>query len=136
MEEAAVTFLTRHLRRYRATFACIVILSYLPACTGWHVGGPTPTEFVERERPGQVRVTRIDGSTIVLANPTIRGDSLLGTRNGEDIRLPLSDVSSVAVSRVSIGRTLLLIPAGLVILLVAVAIECSGETGWDSMGCP
>ena len=125
--------------------ACLLLLSYLPACSTWHTGTPTPAQFIEKEHPEAVRVIRMDGTTVNLEAPAIRGDSLVGTVGGglvqadsaRTISLALSDVSSVAVKRGSAGRTLLLVGGVLIATMVIVyAVECSGKSGWESIGCP
>lgn len=95
---------------------------YLTACTSWHVGTPTPAQFIEREHPAQVRVTRADGSTVLLDSPVVRGDSLVGQLAGtptvadsaRGAGLPLGDVASVAIREPSAGKTILL-TAGIVV---------------------
>jgi len=121
------------IRVPRATIAWFLLLLYLPACTSWHVGIPTPAEFVETEQPERVRVTRTDGSTFMLRSPVVRGDTLVGTVGGgglvrEDtvltVRLLLSDVRSVAVGRKSAGNTLLVVGF---VLGVLTLLSCAGD---------
>ena len=115
--------------RRRSGIACLLLLAYLPACTSWHVGTPTPAQFVETQHPKMVRVTRSDGTKMELRTPMVQGDSLLGTA-GEDttrqVSLPLSDVRSVAVQRVSAWKTTLVVLGGVIgVLVVATIVECS-----------
>ncbi len=132
------------MRARRSPIAALLLLLYLPACTSWHVGAPTPAQFVEREKPERAQVTKTDGSTVVLTSPVVRGDSLFGTRSaglvqGDTTRLvglPLSEVRSVAVRKFSTGNTLLLVGAVVAVAFVGVLIECSGKSGWDAIGCP
>jgi hypothetical protein len=84
------------------------------ACTHWKVQSAFPEQVVSR-RPHKVRVTRDDGSRVVLRQPEIVGDTLYGApRNGRvsdgNLRpaVALSDVSEVAVRRVSVVRTAVL----------------------------
>jgi hypothetical protein len=95
----------------------------------WHVGRPTPAEFVDKESPESVRVTHTNGSTLYLTSPVIRGDSLVGTTHGgAQFSLPLSEVRSVAVEKVSARKTVGLVAAGfLVVVAMMGATECSGE---------
>ena len=119
MTSAMSTLRTRQSRR-----ACVLMLLYLPACTSWQVGGPTPAQFIEQERPTQVQVSRTDGSTIVLNSPTIRGDSLIGTVSRGNVRdarnssvsVPLSDVRTLAVSRSSTGMTVMIVVVGIIVV--------------------
>jgi hypothetical protein len=120
-------------RRRRPGIACLLLLAYLPACTSWEVGTPTPAQFVEAEHPKAVRVTRSDGTRMEFRTPKVQGDSLVGTA-GEDttrqVSLPLSDVRSVDVKRVSAWKTTLAVVGGAVGVMIGVAIvativECS-----------
>jgi hypothetical protein len=113
-----MTSLMRPVRTRRSGIAYLLLLLYLPACTSWHVGTPTPAQFVETEHPQTVRVTRTDGTTLELKAPVVRGDSLVGTV-GRDrtVSLALSDVRSVEVKRTSTGKTVLLVGAGVVVVV-------------------
>jgi hypothetical protein len=134
-----MTTLMRPVRARRSGIAAFLLLLYLPACTSWHVGTPTPAQFVDREHPQAVRVTRADGGTIELKSPVVRGDSLVGTAGRDStVSLALSDVRSVAVKRTSTGKTLLAVGGGLVVLFTAAwLIECSNAdpNAWN-FGCP
>jgi hypothetical protein len=133
-----VTNPINRMRLRQSRIACLLLLAYLPACTSWHVGTPTPAEFVEREHPQKVRVTRTDGAAIQLMSPLVRDDSLVGTVGRDStVSLALSEVRSVEVERTSTGMTLLAIGAVVgVVILAAWLIECSGKSGLSSLGCP
>jgi hypothetical protein len=133
------------LRAHRSLVAAILLLGYLPACHSWHTGTPAPAEFIQREHPHRIRVTRLDRSQVVLAAPKVEGDSLYGQREtvtpkGEvttgDFAIPLADVHSVAVRDFSPGKTFLLVGGIVGVYLLAWVIDCSGRSGWDSLGCP
>jgi hypothetical protein len=133
------------LRTYRSAIALFLFVTYLPACTSWHVGTPTPAEFVRREQPNRVRLTRVDGSQLMLVSPSVQGDSLSGKRETltrgsepttEPFTVPLADVQTVAVRKYSAGRTLLLLSGIVGVLLVAWLVDCSGRSGWEAIGCP
>ena len=118
----------RVLRSRRSAISALLGALYLTACHSWQVGTPTPAQFVAREHPAQVRVTRTDGSTVMLNAPAVRGDSLVGlagaAKAGDSVRaagLPLSDVSSVAVRKSDTGMTVLL-TAGIVVGVVGGAM--------------
>lgn len=81
------------------------------ACTHWKVQSAFPEQVVSR-RPHKVRVTRNDGSRVVLRRPEMVGDTLYGAPRGGGMaagnRRPavaLIDVSDIAVRRVSVVRT-------------------------------
>ena len=58
--------------------ACTLLLCYLAACTSWHVHeGVSPLQLISTKHPRVVRLTRADGSRLVLDEPRIAaGDSL------------------------------------------------------------
>ena len=95
------------------------------ACTHWKAQSAFPEQVVSR-RPQRVRVTRNDSSRIVLRRPEIVGDTLYGTpRDGRPATgsprpaIALTDVSEVAVRRVSVGRTTALALGTLVVAACA-----------------
>jgi hypothetical protein len=56
-----------------------LLAAELLACTSWRVQGPTPEAAVSDRKPTVVRVTRTDGTRIILHRPLVRGDSLPAT---------------------------------------------------------
>ena len=92
------------------------------ACTHWKVQSAFPEQVVSVRRPQKVRVTRDDGSRIVLRQPEIVGDTLYGApRDGRAAAgsprpaVALTDVSEVAVRRVNVVRTAVLALGTLVV---------------------
>lgn len=83
---------------------------------------PAP-QVVAEKQPSRIRVTRLDSTHVVLSNPSVTGDTLVGERNGTRRAIPLSDVSSVALPGGSLGGSMgifaLLILAVPVVVLVA-----------------
>ena len=82
------------------------------ACAHWKVQSAFPEQVVSAGRPQQVRVTRDDGSRMVLRRPEIVGDTLYGApRNGRAgagsprPAVALTDVSELAVRRVNVVGT-------------------------------
>jgi hypothetical protein len=53
--------LMHHARPRGAVISCLRSVCCLPACTSWQVGTPTPSQFVEREPPERLLVTRSEG---------------------------------------------------------------------------
>ncbi len=103
----------------RRPIVCTLLLCYLAACTGWHVHeGVSPLELISTKQPHVVRLTRADGSRMVLDEPRIvAGDSLAGTHYRVASRVALSDVTQVATPKFSAGKTI-----GLFLGLSAVAV--------------
>ena len=127
------------LRVRRSPLATLLLLVYLPACTSWHVGTPTPSAFVQREHPQRARVTRTDGTQLMLKEPAVLWDTLLGTLDNHDtirVTLPLSQVQSVAVRKFSAEKTILVVGGVLGVVVVAWLIDCSGRSGLSAIGCP
>ncbi len=117
-------------RRHRRPIAALLFLLYLPGCTSWQVGRPTPEEFLESEQPDEVRVTQTDGSRVELMSPEVRADSLVGTARGDTVRvvsIPLSGISFVEVKKVSTIKTFLLV-YGLT-AVVALVVGCAANCG-------
>lgn len=69
----------------------------LAGCSTWRVVDVSPKAV---NGSPEVRVTRPDGSRVVVTSPRMTRDSLLGTRGGEPagaLALPLSEVSRIAI---------------------------------------
>ena len=84
------------------------------ACTHWKVQSAFPEQVVSR-RPQKVRVTRDDGSRMVLRQPVIAGDTIYGApRNGRVSAgsprpaVALTDIGDVAVRKVNVVSTVAL----------------------------
>lgn len=124
------------IRSWHKALCSLLLLVYLPACTSWRPGAPTPAQFIASERPELIRVTRNDGSTFTLSNPRVAGDTLFGRRPGglvqgdstRNVALPLSDMRQVAVRHTNIGGTLALVGVGLIVVVV---IGCASSKGND-----
>ena len=107
----------------RRSIACALLLCYLPACTSWHVHeGVSPLQFITTEHPRVVRLTRTDGTRMVLDQPQVAaGDSLVGVRSGVRSGVAVSDVTQVAISKFSPGKTIGLF-VGLSAVVVGIAV--------------
>ena len=120
-------------RTNRRPIAALLLLLYLPACTSWQVGRPTPEEFLENEQPDEVRVTQTDGSRVELMSPEVRADSLVGTPKGGTVHvvsIPLSEIQFVEVKKGAAFKTFLLVYPLLMVVgfVVGCAVNC------DSVG--
>ena len=122
----------------RRTVAWALLFIYLPACTSWRVAGPTPAEYLQNQRPGEIRITRINNSQVTLRAPALVGDTLVGTVGGglaqgdttHQISISLGEVRTLQVRKFSIGKTV-----GLYLVLgVVVAAICSSG-GRPAPGC-
>ena len=93
-----------------------------------------PGAGLGRNRPRAIRVTRTDGSRVVLEDPVLRSDTVSGLvadkREGQQqVSIPVADVQQVETPRFDVARTFGLF-AGLGVLVlatiaIAFAIACS-----------
>src|SRR2546427_6672165 len=86
-----------------------------------------PDAVLAIRQPAQLRVTRADGSRIVIEEPALVRDTLVGSGRGphwrEEERVALADVREVATRRFDAGETIGLaavVGAGLYAAFVAV----------------
>ena len=91
--------------RFRAVLLLFLVL-HLTACYTWQgVATTSPAELIEATQPDRVRLTvrRESGLGLVeLANPSVESDQLVGA---DGISIPLEDIVSLEVRRVSMERT-------------------------------
>jgi len=92
--------------------ACAFVLAaYLSGCTGWQTQRVTPQRVLEDShyvRRG-VRVTTADGRRLEIEHPTLRADTLTGTRDRAAVAIPLDQVRRLDVRRPSVPRTAALV---------------------------
>ena len=107
----------------RRPIAGTLLLCYLAACTSWHVEKEvSPLQLISTKHPRVVRLTRADGSPMVLDQPRIAvGDSVAGVHNGVQSSVAVSDVTQVATPRFSAGKTLGIL-LGLSVVVVGTAV--------------
>jgi hypothetical protein len=120
------------ISRLRQLVACIVLASYLTACTSWRVQRLSPQQVLTAEQPTEIEVMRSDSTRVVLTQPEVSGDSLVGLTNAGRLSIPLTDIASVALQKgdpvKTVGLMLGLTALAVVALGVAVAISCSGHS--------
>ncbi len=104
----------------------------------------SPQQLVTEEQPEKIRVTLTDGSQVVLEQPRVSGDTLMGCRvqgqrrcpsdpgaveADQQVSISLSRVTDVAIQKTDPGKIfgmVLVVGAFLFgALIVAVAISCS-----------
>ena len=94
----------------------------LNGCMAWHNPKLEPGVLLDQRRPNAVQVRRLDRSTVILYRPMVSGDSLVGIRRKRTVGIPLSEVSSVSVQRVSVAGTAVgILMLGAMVGLVAAA---------------
>jgi hypothetical protein len=110
--------------RPQRAIALLLLLTYGPACSAWHVEEATPEQLFTREHPSRLRVTRLDRTQVELTRPELEGDSVVGFVRGSAAGVPFSDVRNVATWHTDTWKTGLLvfgIGAAVVATIVVVA---------------
>lgn len=114
--------------RTRRILSCILLPAYLSSCTAWHVQSASPAQVVQEEQPSRIRVTTTSDSVVILQEPRVSGDTLIGfvkrnfsggTDTASALKIPLADISHVALHKTNAGKSVLL-GLGIVVGLVAV----------------
>jgi hypothetical protein len=92
----------------RRPIACGLLVWYLGACTTWAVEkGVSPTQLIATAHPSAIRLTRADGSQLVLHQPRVDvGDSLAGVHDGGPFSVAVSDVTGVEIRKISADKTI------------------------------
>ena len=99
--------------KLRRLTCCLLLPVYLAGCSSWYVQEVSPQQLIAEEQPGKIRVTRTDGSQVVLEQPRVSGDTLMGCQiievQGQQrcprVSIPLSDVTDVAIPKTDAGKT-------------------------------
>ena len=106
------------------------------ACGQWDVQRLSPAELVFQHTPDRIQVTRrtavSETTKVVLYNPAVLGDTLVGVTQGtvrvDTLAIPVAEVVTVAVRRFDPGATIAL-SLGIVGLIGITA------AGFDRMCC-
>lgn len=126
--------LTVHAYHAQRRVALLLMCLSATACQTWHVERVVPESLVSARHPKRVRITRVDGSQVVLVHPAIRMDTISGIvmRDAawQDTRIPLSEIQRIETRTFSVGRTAGLglgLGAGVLLaIILAYAISCGG----------
>ena len=137
----------------RRVIACLLMPSYLAGCSMWEVQTQTtPQHVVAQEQHLDVlHVTLSDGSWVVLEQPEVSGDSLIGVVTQGEYRgqpleqglltgIELAEVSQVAVQKKSLRATAMpwLAAAAVVgtAVLVVVYAQLKNSEPWPPLPFP
>lgn len=115
------------ISRLHQLVACTVLASYLTACGSWRVQGLSPQQVLTAEQPEAIQVMRSDSTRVVLTEPEVSGDSVVGLTEGGRLSIPLTDIASVALRKGDAGGTVGLMLGLAALAVVALAISCSGN---------
>jgi len=96
----------------------LVLVTYVGACTGWHVQSAAPAQTLadSKQATKTVRLTTEQQGHVYLSHPRVTGDSVSGLRGDAPAIFALADVTEVATKHPETGNTVLLV-AGTVILV-------------------
>jgi hypothetical protein len=93
----------------RTAIALLALWPSLTGCVSWRLETQGAAEVIALKHPDKIRVQGQHLSQTVLHWPAIHGDSLVGRERRNTSRperaVALSDVASVATSRVDAGKT-------------------------------
>ncbi len=114
--------------RFRQAVAFVVLVTYLPSCMQWQVAGAEPRQLPRGVR--EIRVTLKDERRVVLENPQVIQDTLVGfqpPRGGSGpgpvrAAIPLEAVKYLEARKVDPGATVLLVGVAALAALAAVAV--------------
>lgn len=121
-------------KRFLGSAALLVLLA--GACTSWRSQpGPAPEAIGRLNGSGTVRVTRRDMSVLVMRNPQVVGDSIVGVAGDTPTRaaVAIADVQRIDARRVSATKTGgLAVGTVLVVSVVAIAAAfVAVVTAWN-----
>ena len=94
------------------TVAVVLAIGMLSGCQGWRIDERPVPSVVQNSEGGKVAVTMNNLDWVVLHNPAIENDSIVGTRTRETIfgrdrtALPLNRVRSIETRQFSLRRTI------------------------------
>jgi len=108
--------LNRKCRRCCAASLLLVSLANT-GCQVWHTERVAPESVFIQRQPHFHRVSRSDGSRVVLEAPVLRDDSLSALAADRPVAVPLRDIQRVETLHFSGGRTI-----GLVVGLGAATV--------------
>ena len=100
-----------------------VLILYLSctACTSWRPDSLTP-QAVVAGKPLSLRVTRTDSSQVVLDNPQMQGDTIVGVGpHKAQVRVPLNSVLLTDTRRGDTGKSVLVL-LGIAAVVAAVVV--------------
>jgi hypothetical protein len=101
---------------------CAAVAILVAGCTTWRVQWVSPEAVIRRDQPRTIEVTFVDSSRVVLDEPRIVGDSLVGENaHGAVESVALAHVAYVAVRRGDGAGNAGLVLLGALAAFVAVA---------------
>jgi len=111
-------------------FIAALLMVLLTACHSWRPTTVSPQGLIAEDEPSSVRVTLTDGETVIVRNPTMRNDSIVGATDA-DVGVASQDVRLLEVRHFSVGKTVGLvlgIAAGVVAVAAVALVSSRPET--------
>jgi hypothetical protein len=97
----------------------IVGISLLLAPLGCHTVRPVQPQFIPREQPEKVWVTRVEGGQVEVDDPLVEDDTLRGLTGSaqKPVAIALTDVKAVRASTPDVMKTVLVfgVPLGAIV---------------------
>ena len=112
----------------RSVVATVLLAGQVAGCSSWRVEQAPPEQVLHQRTPTEVRVTRTDGSQLVLGRPRISGDSLTGFAGGALRGVLMTDIGAIATRHGNAGKSVLLGVGSLGGALVIGAIAASASS--------
>ena len=107
------------MRRFVLFALLLLIVPGASACTGWHTQtAPEPQVVAQANGRGAIRVFRKDGSVVIIRQPTVSGDSIVGVGDTPTRRVA---VATADVERIDSRGFSPTPPGGLVVGYLAIA---------------
>ena len=108
--------------RLSKCIAVLLTLSTLAACQKWTTVESPIASTVEKNDPGRVRVTTMDGRVMELDSPTVQGDSLTASVAGEQKPMvAIAEIEKLEFRGSNVGLTVLSI-AGAAAIVAAIVL--------------
>ena len=101
--------LTHHAIRPCRVGTLLMVLSGA-GCQAWHTQQLAPEAVLAARHAAQLRITRADGSHVVIQHPKLQGDTVVGIGRGQQgkVRVPVADIRAIATRGFSPERTVAL----------------------------
>jgi hypothetical protein len=112
----------------RTATGCALVLATF-ASAACHTTKPVALDQLAGIQPSRVWVKRSDQSVVVVSNPKVFGDTLVGFINRKYAVMPSASLSQVLVERAAPRRTAVLVIAGTLGLAGMAAFLVSGTGG-------
>ena len=120
--------------RARQILSLIVMISYLAGCTSWRVQPVAPEQLVESQRPSKIRVETTQHEKLVLKQPFVRDDSLMGYADGRATRIPLDQIVRVEKKQTDPAKVGVLVVAIVGLIALAATVDPMGGFTMDWSG--